>query len=185
MYSRRHVLSLHFGFGFGEWQNQPIKLRIDGTFSFLLFLMRKYNSYLCTGIIWTLPWSCWIRILSIWNKMESLHFMVQIKYHRSNSVQTATSFKILNDKAISISLDLWNKIWTMKWTNGEISKWRDFQMERILIRSCWPFYIDDILVNSLTLNSLVLIFIFNFDLWPFLVFFLAPPKNNCGSAKAS
>jgi hypothetical protein len=32
--------------------------------------------------------------------------MVQIKYHRSNSVQTATSFKILNDKAVYISLDL-------------------------------------------------------------------------------
>ena len=65
-----------------------------------------------------------IRILSIWNKMESLHFMVQIKYYRSNSVQTATLFKILNDKAVYISLDLWNKILTMKWINGEISKWR-------------------------------------------------------------
>ena len=65
-----------------------------------------------------------IRIISIWNKMESLHFMIQIKYHRSNSVQTATSFKILNDKAVYISLDLWNKILTMKWTNGEIFKWR-------------------------------------------------------------
>ena len=40
------------------------------------------------------------------NKIESLHLMVQIKYHRSNSVQTATSFKILNDKAVYISLDL-------------------------------------------------------------------------------
>ena len=57
--------------------------------------------------------------------MESLHFMVQIKYHRSNSFQTATSFKILNDKTVYISLDLWNKILTMKWTNGEIPKWRD------------------------------------------------------------
>ena len=65
-----------------------------------------------------------IRIFSIWNKMESLHFMVQIKYHKFNSVQTTTSFKILNDKAVYISLDLWNKILTMKWTNGEISKWR-------------------------------------------------------------
>ena len=57
-------------------------------------------------------------------KIESLHFMVQIKYHRSNSVQIAMSFKILNDNAVYISLDLWNKIWIMKWTNGEIFKWR-------------------------------------------------------------
>ena len=62
------------------------------------------------------------KILSIWNKMESLYFMVQIKYHKLNSVQTITSFKILNDKAVYISLDLWNKIWIMKWTNEEIFK---------------------------------------------------------------
>ena len=37
---------------------------------------------------------------------DRLHFMVQIKYHRFNSVQTATSFKILNDKAVYILLDL-------------------------------------------------------------------------------
>ena len=47
-----------------------------------------------------------IRIFSIWNKIESLHFMVQIKYYRSNNIQTATSLKILNDKAVYISLDL-------------------------------------------------------------------------------
>jgi hypothetical protein len=29
---------------------------------------------------------CWIRILSIWNKMESLHFMVQILFHKSNDI---------------------------------------------------------------------------------------------------
>ncbi len=35
--------------------------------------------------------------------MESVHFMVQIKYNRSNSVQTDISFKILNDKTVCIS----------------------------------------------------------------------------------
>ena len=40
--------------------------------------------------------------------------MVNIKYHRSNSVQSATLFKILNNKAVYISLDLWNIILTMK-----------------------------------------------------------------------
>ena len=39
-------------------------------------------------------------------KMESLNFMLQIKYYRSNSVQTITLFKILNDKTVYISLDL-------------------------------------------------------------------------------
>ncbi len=52
--------------------------------------------------------------------------MVQIKYYGSNSVQTATSFKILNDVAICILLNLRDKILTMKWANG------GFQIERIL-----------------------------------------------------
>ena len=46
-----------------------------------------------------------IRILSISFKMESLYLKVQIKYYRSNGVQTATSFKFLNDVAVCTLLD--------------------------------------------------------------------------------
>jgi hypothetical protein len=38
--------------------------------------------------------------------MESLHFMVQILFHKSNDIYTALSFKILNDMAIGTLLDL-------------------------------------------------------------------------------
>ena len=34
------------------------------------------------------------RILSIWNEIEKIYLMVQIKYYRSNSVQTATLFRL-------------------------------------------------------------------------------------------
>ena len=49
-------------------------------------------------------------ILSIWNEMESLYFMVYIKYLRSNNIQIVTLFKILNDETLCILLDLKNKI---------------------------------------------------------------------------
>ena len=35
-----------------------------------------------------------------------VHFIVQILFHKSNDIQTALSFKILNDVAICILLDL-------------------------------------------------------------------------------
>jgi hypothetical protein len=38
--------------------------------------------------------------------MESLHFMIQILFYKSNDIYTALSFKILNDMAICILLDL-------------------------------------------------------------------------------
>jgi hypothetical protein len=38
--------------------------------------------------------------------MESLHFMVQILFHKSNDIYTVLSFKILNDMAICTLLDL-------------------------------------------------------------------------------
>ena len=57
----------------------------------------------------------WTRILSISNEMESLHFTVQILFHKSNGVQSISSFKILNDMTLCILLDLRNKIQTMKW----------------------------------------------------------------------
>ena len=44
------------------------------------------------------------KILFILNKMERIHFIIQIKYYRSNSVQTATLFK--NDVAVCTLLDL-------------------------------------------------------------------------------
>ena len=66
----------------------------------------------------------WIRILSIWNEMERVHFIVHIKYYRSNRIQTTTSFKILND--VAVLLDPWDKIWSMKWTNIKVSKWRGY-----------------------------------------------------------
>ena len=49
-------------------------------------------------------------ILSIWNEMEKVNFMVQIKYYKSNSVQFVTSFKILNKGIVCTSLDSWDKI---------------------------------------------------------------------------
>ena len=62
------------------------------------------------------------RILSLSNEIEIVYFMIQIKYYRSNSVQTTTSFKILNNVAAYTLLDTWDKIWTMKWTNEDVSK---------------------------------------------------------------
>ena len=35
-----------------------------------------------------------------------VHFMVQILFHKSNGVQSVSSFKILNDVVICILLDL-------------------------------------------------------------------------------
>ena len=63
-----------------------------------------------------------IGILFLWNEMVRVYFMVQIKYYRSNNVQTVTSFKILNDVAVYTLLDPWDKIWTMKWINREVFK---------------------------------------------------------------
>ena len=62
------------------------------------------------------------KIFSIWNEMERVHFMVKIKYYRSNSVQTIMLFKILNDVIICILLDPWDKILIIKWTNRKILK---------------------------------------------------------------
>jgi hypothetical protein len=45
-----------------------------------------------------------------------VYFMVQILFHRSNSVYTATLFKILTDVALYTLLDLQYLIWTMKLT---------------------------------------------------------------------
>jgi hypothetical protein len=40
------------------------------------------------------------------NETERVHFVVEIKYYRSNSVQTATLFKNLNDVSVCKLLDL-------------------------------------------------------------------------------
>jgi hypothetical protein len=45
-------------------------------------------------------------ILFISKFLHLVHFMIQINYYRSNSVRTATSFKILNNVAVYILLDL-------------------------------------------------------------------------------
>ncbi len=52
--------------------------------------------------------------LYIWNEMEIVHFILQIKYYKSNTIQITTSFKIQNFVADYTLLDPENKIWTMK-----------------------------------------------------------------------
>ena len=66
-----------------------------------------------------------------------IHFIVQILFHKSNDVQSVSSFKILNDVAVCILLNLRYLIYTMKWrvsiSNREFQiKWRlsiSFQIE--------------------------------------------------------
>ena len=60
---------------------------------------------------------------------QFVHFMVQILFHKSNGVQSVSSFKILNDVVVCILLDLKYLIQTMKW-RLPIS----FQMKRILVQ---------------------------------------------------
>ena len=52
--------------------------------------------------------------LGIWSSLF-VNFMVQILSHGSNSVHNVTSFKILNDVAICILLNVYYLIYTIKW----------------------------------------------------------------------
>ena len=68
-----------------------------------------------------------IRILSIWNEMKRIHFIVQIKYYSSNSLHAVTLFKILNNVTVYTLLNPWDKIWIMmilpknQWARAQIN----------------------------------------------------------------
>ena len=76
--------------------------------------------------------------------------MVQILFHKSNGVQSVSSFKILHDVAVYILFDLKYLIQTMKW-----KLFISFQMERILVvykPSLLHFVIASIALNLINIQ---------------------------------